>query len=126
MVCHDNKLVYFVKAYFSIQLVINNNMNVLDYNLIEILYQTYHTLFLLDLDPKSNKFLEVSEAAQYLISNGVSEDTICVGCARMGGNDQEIRTAKLKDIHLGKTPQCLIIPGKMHFLEEEAIEIWKG
>jgi diphthine methyl ester synthase len=86
----------------------------------------YHTLFLLDLDPKSNKFLEVSEAAQYLISNGVSEDTICVGCARMGGNDQEIRTAKLKDIHLGKTPQCLIIPGKMHFLEEEAIEIWKG
>lgn len=85
----------------------------------------YHTLFLLDLNPSGDKFLEASEAAQYLINNGVSENTICVGCARMGGKDQEIKTAKLKDISLDRTPQCLIIPGKMHFLEEEAIEKWK-
>jgi len=85
----------------------------------------YHTLFLLDLNPKENKFLEVSEAAQYLIANGIDENTICIGCSRMGGKDQEIKTAMLKDIELNKTPQCLIIPGKLHFLEEEAIEKWK-
>ncbi|MCD4759990.1 diphthine synthase [archaeon] len=85
----------------------------------------YHTLFLLDLSPKVGKFLDVSEAVKYLVSNGVSEDLICVGCSRMGSNEQEIKTAKLKDIELSKFPQCLIIPGKMHFLEEEAIEKFK-
>ncbi len=85
----------------------------------------YHTLLLLDLNPSEDKFLQVNDVAKYLISNGISEDTLCVGCSRMGGKDQEIKTAKLKDINLNKTPQCLIIPGKMHFLEEEALEKWK-
>ena len=85
----------------------------------------YHTLFLLDLNPDVGHFLQVSEAANYLISKGVDENLICVGCSRMGGKDQEIKTTKLKDISLSKTPQCLIIPGKMHFLEEEAIERFK-
>lgn len=85
----------------------------------------YHTLFLLDLSPSEGKFLEVSEVSQYLINNGVSGDLICVGCARMGGKDQEINVSKLKDISLSKTPQCLIIPGKMHFLEEDFLERYK-
>ena len=85
----------------------------------------YHTLFLLDLNPEIGNFLQVSEAAKYLISKGVDGELICVGCSRMGGKDQEIKTAKLKDISLNKTPQCLVIPGKMHFLEEEAIERFK-
>ncbi len=85
----------------------------------------YHTLFLLDLNPSENKFLESSEAAKYLIDNGVSGDLVCVGCARMGGKDQEIKVSKLKDISLSKFPQCLIIPGKMHFLEEEFLERYK-
>jgi len=88
----------------------------------------YHTLFLFDLDPKNNKFLNISDAATYLIGNGVSKELICVGCARMGGINQEIKTAKLKDFlsfEFNNFPQCLIIPGKMHFLEEEFIERFK-
>ena len=88
----------------------------------------YHTLFLLDLNPSENKFLEVSEAAKYLIENGVSEDLITVGCSRMGSQDQEIKAMVLKDFvdyKFKKTPQCLIIPGKMHFIEEEFLENFK-
>ncbi|MBT6995438.1 diphthine synthase [Candidatus Woesearchaeota archaeon] len=88
----------------------------------------YHTLFLFDLNPSEKKFLKVSEVSKYLILKGISGDLICVGCARMGGVDQEIKVSKLKDFvdfRFEKTPQCLIIPGKMHFLEEEFLERFK-
>lgn len=85
----------------------------------------YHTLFLLDLDPGKNKFMSVSEAAKYLIDNGVDSELLTVGCSRMGGSDSKVKVCKLKeflDVEFNKSPQCLIIPGKLHFVEEEAIE----
>ena len=88
----------------------------------------YHTLFLLDLDPKNDKFMKVSEATKYLIDNGVNFELLTVGCSRMGGKDSEVKVGKLKeflDIEFNKFPQCLIIPGKLHFIEEEALEGFK-
>ncbi len=85
----------------------------------------YHTLFLLDLDPKNNRFMRVSEAVDYLTENGVSGELIAIGCARLGGSDQEIRVGTLSELgsfNFDKFPQCLIIPGKLHFIEEEALE----
>jgi diphthine methyl ester synthase len=85
-----------------------------------------HTLFLLDLDPKNDKFLSFGSAAKYLISKGVGEDVVAIGCATLGTKDKEIKVLKLKEmIEINKYPQCLIIPGKLHFVEEEALEIWK-
>ena len=88
----------------------------------------YHTLFLLDLDPKNDKFMKVSEAAKYLMDNGVDSELLTVGCSRMGGIDSDIKVRKLKeflDCEFNKFPQCLVIPGKMHFIEEEALERFK-
>ena len=88
----------------------------------------YHTLFLLDLDPKNDKYLEIPEAAKYLIDKGIDPELISIGCARMGSENKEIKVAKLKDLAKSTFKQklhCLIIPGKMHFIEEEAIERWK-
>jgi len=85
-----------------------------------------HTLFLLDLDPKNDNFLSFAAAAKYLVSKGVDENLTAVGCAALGTKSKKIKVLKLKDmIEINKNPQCLIIPGRLHFVEEEALELWK-
>jgi len=87
-----------------------------------------HTLFLLDLDPINKKFLTINDAAKYLLDKGV-KDVLGVGCAALGSEKPEIKSAKLSDLAKQKFtryPQCLIIPSKtLHFVEEEALEMWK-
>lgn len=88
----------------------------------------YHTLFLLDLKPKENKFMSINEAAKYLIKNGIFGELLSIGCSRMGGKDQEIKVTSLKkmtSLKFNKYPQCLIIPGELHFIEEEALRRFK-
>ena len=87
-----------------------------------------HTLFLLDLDPKNNKFLTINEGLSYLQDKGLSEETMVIGCARISSENQLIKSGKLKEIkkvNFGKPPYCIIIPGKLHFIEEEALDLWK-
>jgi len=86
-----------------------------------------HTLFLLDLDPVGKKFLTIKEAGEYLISNGVKKDTLAVGCARIGA-DKTVHAGKLGEIislDYGKPPYCIVIPGKLHFMEEEMLKQWE-
>jgi diphthine methyl ester synthase len=81
-----------------------------------------HTLFLLDLDPKNNKYMSGKVAADYLIKNGVDENTKAIVCAQIGSENSTFAYKPLKEIPLiDKFPQCLIIPGKLHFVEEEAL-----
>src|SRR3989344_797895 len=94
-----------------------------------------HTLFLLDLNPEENQFMSVGDALRYLLKvelkrneKLLSEKTVCVGCARVGSETQSIKAGTVKDVlkhNFGKSVQCLIIPGKMHFMEEEALQMWK-
>tara|TARA_Y100000310_G_scaffold61961_1_gene57203 strand:+ start:7559 stop:8302 length:744 start_codon:yes stop_codon:yes gene_type:complete len=86
-----------------------------------------HTLFLLDLNPEKEEYLTISEALKYLIENNVSKNMLCVGCAALGSDKPEIKSGKIKEvlkINFKKYPQCLIIPGKLHFMEEEALETY--
>jgi diphthine synthase len=87
-----------------------------------------HSLFLLDLDPINDKFLSIKEASEYLISKGISGEEFAIGCARIGSDDCVIKAAKLSDLgskDYGNAPYCIVIPGKMHFMEEDALELWK-
>lgn len=87
-----------------------------------------HTLLLLDLDPINKKFLTIKQAVEYLLKQRMPEEQLCVGCARIGSDNVFIKKAKAKellDIDFGKPPYCLIIPAKLHFMEEEALEQWK-
>jgi len=87
-----------------------------------------HTLFLLDLDPKTNKFLTINEACKYLISKNVDESNLAIGCAALGNKNREIKKGSLKELsnyNFSKYPQSLIIPGNLHFVEEEALNILK-
>ena len=94
-----------------------------------------HTLFLLDLKPEEDKFMTVNEALNVLetIEDRKKEDLIndnllVIGCARLGSNNYLVKSGKLsevKEFNFGKPLHCLIIPGKMHFIEEEMFQLWK-
>ena len=93
-----------------------------------------HTLFLLDLDLEKNQFLTIKEALQTLEEietrkkeNLITKNTLAVACARLGSQDSLIKAgtfSKLKNINFGKPPYCLIIPGKLHFIEEEMLQLY--
>ena len=91
-----------------------------------------HTLVLLDLDPEHNKFMSVNEAIELLrkIERKRNEKVFlpsdwCVGIARMGSKDQKITAGtviEVSDADFGAAPHALIVPGKLHFVEEEALK----
>ena len=85
-----------------------------------------HSLVLLDLDPKNNKYLTINQALIYLNKNGIKGNT--VACASLGTSKQRIKYGKIEEVlklKFNSFPQCLVIPGKLHFREEEALELWK-
>ena len=56
-----------------------------------------------------------------------SEKTICVGCARIGSEKQVIKAGAAKELlkfDFGNPVHCLIVPGKLHFMEQEGLNIW--
>jgi len=94
-----------------------------------------HTLFLLDLNPLDNRFMTVNDAVDILLKieqkkkNKIfSKKTKIIGCARLGSKNPTIicgPAEKLKGKDFGQPPHCLIVPGKMHFMEEEALKQWE-
>jgi diphthine synthase len=84
-----------------------------------------HTLFLLDL--KDKKYMKINGALEYLLNNGIG-NLDCICCEALGSDKERFKYGKIK--HLVKEkfdsfPQCLIVVGKLHFIEKEALENWK-
>lgn len=94
-----------------------------------------HTLFLLDLKPGENKFLTIKRALETLEQieehkkeGLINKNTKVLGCARLGSDNAVIKYGTIEEIKkkdFGKPPYCVIIPGKVHFMEEEMLELWK-
>lgn len=91
-----------------------------------------HTLFLLDLKPEEKKFLRIGNAIHFLLKlelkkhkNVFKDDTLCIGCARLGMKNSLIKVAQAKDlvnVDFGEGPYCLIVPAKqINFVEREAL-----
>lgn len=94
-----------------------------------------HTLFLLDLKTGQKRFLEIKEAIEILLKieekrkeNVFGKETLCIGCARLGTKGKKIICSKASEIlkmDFGNPPYCLIVPGKLHFMEEEMLNLFK-
>ena len=90
-----------------------------------------HTLFLLDLDPKNNKFLSVSEALLKLLELEESEgaDILSLNkkiivCEKLGTNEERIHYLTIKEA-LDKVfiyPACIIVPADLNPIEEEFLK----
>ncbi|MAG60278.1 diphthine synthase [archaeon] len=108
-----------------------------------------HTLCLLDImvdnvaaetggkvadDAQNTKFMTVPEGLAVLediesrLKEGViKEDTFVVGVARLGHDDFVVKAGKLsvvKEFDFGGPLHSLVIPGKLHFSEEEMLQLW--
>ena len=93
-----------------------------------------HTLCLLDVKYDENKYMTINDGIKILLQieekrgEGVfTEKTLCVGCARLGG-DEVIKfgtAGGLIKVDFGKPPHVLIVPAKLHFVEEEALLRYK-
>lgn len=81
------------------------------------------------------RFMTVNEAIESLLAvesrrkEGVfTPETLCVGCARLGSPDTTIKAGKASEMlsfNFGAPLHCLVVPGKLHFVEEEALTLWK-
>ncbi len=95
----------------------------------------YHTLFLLDVRAEEHRFMTIPEAIKVLEDlearrqEGLfTKDTFCVGCARLGSEEPIIIAGNAADLakkDFGMQPHCLIVPGELHFKEEEALAHFK-
>ena len=91
-----------------------------------------HTLLLLDLKPSEKKFMTVADGLKYLLEienkckeKIINEKTRVLGCARIGSKKSVIKFGKLVDVikqDFGKPLHCIIIPGNLHFIEEEFLQ----
>jgi diphthine synthase len=92
-----------------------------------------HTLVLLDLDPFQDHYLTIHEALRILLATEherkehvLVESDFIVCCARLG-TDNVITYGSIKNLlalDYGKPPYCIVIPGTLHFMEEEVLQLY--
>ncbi len=83
-----------------------------------------HTLVLLDTEPKP---MDAKVALELVEAGGLMVDALVV-LSRLCEKDEKIiygEIEKLKNADLGKPPFSIIIPAKLHMVEEEYIEFHK-
>ncbi len=96
-------------------------------NIKENLDCSIHTLLLLDIGMTANRAIEILlELEEKVKGNIFSKDTKLVVVAHLGG-DSLIKydtIDNLKKMDFGALPHSIVVPGKMHFHEEEFLELF--
>jgi diphthine synthase len=89
-----------------------------------------HTLLLLDVSVESSVQLTIGEAARSLVRADLDfESLLAVGAARLGSRDEKALAStlgKMKNQDFGGPPHSLVVPGKLHFMEVEALRVFCG
>ncbi|MFB5620890.1 MAG: diphthine synthase, partial [Nitrosopumilus sp.] len=93
-----------------------------------------HTVLLLEYNQDKDFFLDPKDALNGLletekgqIRNVISSSTYVIVASRIGFKDQKIISAtisSLKKTDFGKPPHTIIIPGRLHFTESDALKIF--
>jgi len=90
-----------------------------------------HTLCFLDIKAEERRYMTVKEGLQALLSiekqkrkRVVTLDTIAIGIARAGSTQPLVKADSISELlkfDLGAPPHSLVFPGRLHFLEAEAL-----
>ena len=93
-----------------------------------------HTVLLLEYNQDKDFFLDPKDALNGLletekgqIRNVISPSTYVIVASRIGFKDQKIISGKissLRKIDFGKPPHTVIIPGRLHFTESDALKLF--
>jgi len=91
-----------------------------------------HTLVLLDIKP--DRLMTVNVALKQLLEiedkrkeKVMSKNMKLLGCARLGSDDSVIKYGKVSELlnyDFCSPLHCLIIPGKLHFVEEDMLNFY--
>lgn len=92
-----------------------------------------HTVLLLEYNQDKDFFLDPKDALKGLldtekgqIRNVISLSSFAIVASRIGFKDQKIVSGKissLRKIDFGKPPHTIIIPGRLHFTESDALKM---
>ena len=89
-----------------------------------------HTLLLLDLDQESERRLTISDAVDKIVyADPALAGRLAVGVARLGSKTQQLKATKLSSLRnedLGSIPHSIVLVGKLHFMEVEALKAFCG
>jgi diphthine synthase len=95
-----------------------------------------HTLVLLDLDVEAGAYLTVSEALRQLLiveerkkENVINLNSFIIVVARLGGATMDVKSLLVKDAlnqDFDGPPFSIVFPGKLHFMEAEALQVLTG
>ena len=101
----------------------------------ENLRRGLHTLVLLDIDSENSRFMTANQGLDVLLDmerrtgkGVISEDMLVCAVARAGSPDYKAAAGKLrelKEMEFGPPLHTLVVPGKLHFMEEEALSLLK-
>ena len=104
--------------------------------LAENMARGLHTLLLLDIRTDEGKAMTANEAIEIMLKleeklkkNVFTPDTFAIVVARAGSDDITIKADKvteLSKLNFGPPPHVLIVPGKLHFMEVEALKMFAG
>jgi len=102
----------------------------------ENLSRGLHTLLFLDIKAEEGYMMSAGEALNILLTiekkrgDGViGEDTLAIVVSAAGAPNAKVTAGKIKELlkaELGALPHTLIIPGELHFLEEEYLREFAG
>jgi len=90
-----------------------------------------HTMCYLDIKAKEQRYLTIKEALQTLLEmekqrkeEVVTPKTLVIGVARAGSSEPIVKAGYIAEVinyDFGAPPHTLIFPGKLHFMEAEAL-----
>jgi len=95
-----------------------------------------HTLLLLDIRAEEGRAMTANEAIEVMLGlekkiqkEAFTPETLVVVVARAGSDDAIVkadRAGELRRLDFGQPPHVLIVPGKLHFVEAEALKVFAG
>lgn len=87
-----------------------------------------HTLVLLDVK-EDGRYMTVADGIFVLSELGFEKDSKIIACCQLGSGEQKIRYGAMEKLANGQslagTPAVIIIPGRLHFKEEEALRMYE-
>jgi diphthine synthase len=102
----------------------------------ENLSRGQHSLVLLDIDAEGGKYMTATEGLHLLLDmerrvghGAIGEKTLVCVVARAGSPDAAVRAGtlgRLASEDFGPPLHSIVVPGKLHFLEQEALEMLAG
>lgn len=95
-----------------------------------------HSLVLLEVDVEGKRHVSISEALKLLRAfserreeSAITASTLVVGAARLEAPDMVVKAGTVEEVgrwNFGGPPFVMVFPGKLHFVEAEALHVFCG